>query len=116
MMAIITLLHNRGAPEHSIKTVNKLLNDSYGMAERRNRVVHDPWFYNLGSNKRSRYAATINNKGVPVLDFVEVSLGELNALAQEIEEYDQKMWESLDAIMQPFRDTHRGWFPVTRSD
>lgn len=114
MNTIMALLRSLGEEESSVKKVEMLLQGSYSLAVERNRVVHDPWFYNITTGARARYAATVDKKGNPVLDFIEVSADNLIQLATRIHDYDQKTRETLDGILQPFRDTRRGWFSVAR--
>ncbi|MCA0004666.1 hypothetical protein LB567_12895 [Mesorhizobium sp. B264B1A] len=114
MSAIKGLLESLGASDDSIARVERLFSSSYGLNDQRNRIVHDPWFYNTHTGERARYAATVDKKGKPVLDFVGVSKDELADIAKRIHDLDQKMWETLDTILQTFRDTRRGWFSVSR--
>lgn len=76
-------------------------------------MVHDPWFYNVTTEQRARYSAIVDNKGKPVLEFTEVPLDTLVHLAKRIHDFDQRAWETLDAILQKFRG-RRGWFVVAR--
>ncbi|WP_417417461.1 hypothetical protein [Hoeflea sp.] len=115
MNAIQGLLSNLGAPDKAVKKVESLLQSSYNLVDQRNRVVHDPWFYNIQTNERARYSATVDKKGNPVLDFIVVSEADLVQLAQRIHDFDQRVWETLDAILQPFRDTRPQWLTVSRS-
>ncbi|KAB2957647.1 MAG: hypothetical protein F9K19_01940 [Rhizobiaceae bacterium] len=114
MTAIQGLLSSLGAPDAATKKVEGLLQSSYGLSDQRNRVVHDPWFYNINTNERARYSATVDKKGNPVLDFIVVSVDDLVHLARRIHDFDQRTWETLDAILQPFRKKRRGWFSVDR--
>lgn len=60
--------------------------------------------------KRARF----QTETLPKFEFVAVSIKELSALAKRIFEFDEKVWRSLEEILQPFRDKHPGWFSVGR--
>ena len=109
----ILKLHQR--PSNDISRIDRLLQQSYDLSDQRNRVVHDPWFIHLTTSERHRYVATVGKANNPTLDFIPVSLGALELLAKQIHDFDQKTWETLDGILQPFRDTHPQWFSVARS-
>lgn len=111
---IMALHHQLGGDEQDHKKLRGLLNNAHGIQQERNRVVHDPWHYNPKTNVRARYAATTSSDGKPKFEFVAVSIKELSALAKRIFEFDEKVWRSLEEILQPFRDKHPGWFSVGR--
>ena len=46
---IITLLRERGASPTLIGQTQKIMNTSYDVAEERNRIIHDPWYFGKAS-------------------------------------------------------------------
>jgi hypothetical protein len=46
---IITLLKERGASPTLIGQAQKIMNTSYDVAEERNRIIHDPWYFGKAS-------------------------------------------------------------------
>jgi hypothetical protein len=47
--AYIATARYLGAQETAIKQLNKFAKETTGLAERRNRIVHDPWLWEKGS-------------------------------------------------------------------
>jgi hypothetical protein len=46
---IITLLRERGGSPTLIGQTQKIMNTSYDVAEERNRIIHDPWYFGKAS-------------------------------------------------------------------
>ena len=113
-LAIQALLRSFAAPDKDIDTVDRLLRRSYELANERNRIVHDPWFYNIRTDARARYAATVDSQGRPTLAFIEVPKDDLNRLAQRVHDFAEKAFETFDNILQPLRDKHPQWRVVAR--
>jgi hypothetical protein len=80
--AIATLLRHRGADESSIKSFEKLVGKSLGLAKQRNRTLHDPWgfFEEDGSPYRLEISAAKELK----IGTVPTSTEELNELTKTI--------------------------------
>jgi hypothetical protein len=56
---IITLLKERGASSTLVTQTQKIMNTSYDVAEERNRIIHDPWYF----GKQSKL--TFQRKSMP---------------------------------------------------
>jgi hypothetical protein len=87
--ALISLARVRGIPDFQIGKLNKFRDRATALADRRNRVAHDPWLSAYGKGLKElgkvyRLQKTARSK----LDYSYklIALGELEALTKEIEE------------------------------
>lgn len=87
--AIIALVRLNRGDEKLISQLNKLAETQRGLAERRNRVVHDHWIQRGGEPFRLEMTARKVLKFEPV----KVSAKELGDLADEIMKMTNNFWE-----------------------
>jgi hypothetical protein len=97
--AMFALARLRGVPEFQIAKLNKFRDQVFGLAERRNRVAHDPWFANWDfKSTPARQTATyrLHKTARSKLEYTlkPIEMEELKALSEAI---DQAM-RDFDAI------------------
>jgi hypothetical protein len=79
--ALISLVKVQGGGDAVIRSLNKFATKSQGLAERRNRVVHDVWLPSLEGPQRYEVTA----KKVLRIGFFTMATREINDLLREIE-------------------------------
>lgn len=94
MDAYIALSRLRGADDTLIRRLNKFAVQAQGMAERRNRVVHDPWMAMGVLASPHRLEVTARKK--VVLKGVLMLTADVLKLAEEIDD----LWMVLETIKQ----------------
>lgn len=85
--AYIALAQQLGADKKTIKTLNTFAKDTVGLAEQRNRTVHDSWSA-LGGAHRFEVTA----RKVLRTEMIPVSVEELVALAKRIDAHSQHFY------------------------
>lgn len=88
---VLSLVKLRQDQDAMIKELNAIAKDSQSLAEKRNRVVHDPWVESEGRIVRLETTA----RKVLRLEQVHVSIPELDTLLVDI---DNHMRRYIDAI------------------
>jgi hypothetical protein len=81
-----------------ISKTEELMNKSYGPSDRRNRIVHDPWYVYTGLNQTAQFKAMPHKDlryGVHPVDFTELN----NALT-EIKNYSDRVTKLRDDILK----------------
>jgi hypothetical protein len=92
--AYVALMRLRGADDAAIKQMNKLAEKARGIAEQRNRVVHDPWMARGALDVPHRMEASARK--VAVLKLVPMLTEEVQQLIGVIDE----LWSEFSAIME----------------
>jgi hypothetical protein len=86
--ALISLARLRGVDEFQISKLNKYRDHVFGLAERRNRVAHDPWLA-LVNYKTIRVDTTyrLHKTARAKLDYTlkPIEISELKSLSEEID-------------------------------
>ena len=81
---ILNLLRVRGFDAETVKRYRRLMADSYEWADRRARIIHDPWYLEAGENKPAQFRA------MPCADqrfgFCEVKEDEILGLLKRIKD------------------------------
>lgn len=97
LAAVIALMYRRGFSPADIRQVNRFANEVRGLAEKRNRAIHDPIFVHPGEGKAGRLEVTA--QGRPVFDIVPVTPEELKAIRKEIWATTEKFLEIRQGIL-----------------
>jgi hypothetical protein len=74
--------------------LNIFAKDTQGLAEQRNRIVHDPW---VGTTRPHRLEATARKK--LRLEFIEMPTAEVSAFASKITEHINRLDDLADEIL-----------------
>jgi hypothetical protein len=103
--ALISLAKVRNVPEFKISKLNRFRERSGALADRRNRVAHDPW---LGSyddemrNLQNMYRLQRTARGKLDHEYKMVPIEELQGLKKEIEEAHRHFRDLAYEILQTF--------------
>jgi hypothetical protein len=100
--AIIALGFMNNVPDQPIlKGFRELMSTSYGAADDRNRIVHDPWFLDQGSNQPGQF------RRMPYQDFhygvVDVSKKEIDETIEKIRKLQKKASDLREKILAAVR-------------
>jgi hypothetical protein len=98
--ALFALARVEKITERSLKKMNDVRNRALAIAEKRNRIAHDPWFYGYESQQHYRMHKTA--KAVLEFKLKPVSLEELKAIEQEFVDLTHKFNEARSAITKEF--------------
>jgi hypothetical protein len=87
--ALISFARLRGVPEFEISKVNKFREHALALADRRNRVAHDPWLTSLdlkdiGGPHGQTYRLQKTARSKLEYDYKPITLDELRTLKEEI--------------------------------
>lgn len=85
MKTLISLLHHRGIAQPTIDKFNKFANDIREIANKRNRIVHDPWHAREPDGKPRRVQITAERKLVYGNQLVETA--DVEKVSVEIEAF-----------------------------
>lgn len=97
--ALISLARVRGVPEFEVAKLNKFKEYALALAERRNRVAHDPWltsynYKNLGPERQGKtYRLQKTARSKLEYDYKPITVEELTRLKEEILEAIDKFRE-----------------------
>lgn len=80
--AIHLLGLTEGLSEELLRSVRKLMSDSYSIADQRARVIHDPWYSDRGTGIASQFKAMPYSD--PRLGFIEVTKEEIEYVLKGI--------------------------------
>jgi hypothetical protein len=94
--AVVTLAKVKNLSESVLQKLNKLKDKALGVADKRNRVAHDPWFRTYESNNHYRLQKTARGK----LDYDHklVTEDELKAIVAEIDLL-QKQFDDIRSLV-----------------
>jgi hypothetical protein len=105
LRALRSLVALAGGTRHLIKEINKIAAASEGLAEQRNRLVHDPWMMNVTKRTVGKMRITARGKldfrYVPVTD-TEVSavLKNIDAHTKRFFEFERRLWAELGPLLE----------------
>jgi hypothetical protein len=88
LKAIRALCELQGASKSLLGKLNEYLNKTYSIAERRNRVVHDPYFVDGSSGQVNQFETTANKK--LNYGYKPTSLPEMELTLKEIREHHDR--------------------------
>jgi hypothetical protein len=83
-----------------LNKMNKLKDKALGYADRRNRIVHDPWYSSMESNKHYRLVKTARSR--LEFEYKAVPLEELNQFEIEIRQFMDEFRDLRSDILQAF--------------
>jgi hypothetical protein len=86
--ALIALSSHMNASASSIKKLNRFKEKARILAERRNRIAHDPWLQDIETSEHYRFEVTARSR--LVYEPKPAKLDELKALEEEIRELDRR--------------------------
>ena len=81
--AIAGLAAAKHVDDALIKPIRKIMSDSYGLADRRNRVIHDPWYLEHSSDTPGQFRAMPYSD--PRYGIQDISKEEIDGLLAEID-------------------------------
>jgi hypothetical protein len=99
--AYIAIAQLRGAKKVMIAKLHEFAKDTKGLAEQRNRVVHDPW---QGSQNPHRLEATA--RGKLKLEFVHVPTAAVLELSQKISVLAERFFHLNEEVRADVGDGH----------
>jgi hypothetical protein len=82
MRALIALVHEHGGDKKLVSDLNKFSGRIDALARRRNRIVHDPWGFDVTNKSYIRFEITADRK--LVFEDKKAELGDLKAVFDEI--------------------------------
>lgn len=110
LRVILSLLEIKGAAKQLRDKIADFMNKTHGVADERNRVVHDPWYFeHIGQAVEQRRSGRIRKSFVH--DYVEVAVADLDDIAKRIYDHHMNFMEIYVEIQddpsRPFADTLR---------
>ena len=103
--ALISLARLRGVPDFEIARLNRFKDRVLGLADRRNRVAHDPWLSSMSSKDQPTKTYRLQKTARAKLDYdyKPIELDELKTLRTEIEDAIKEFGEF---TLHPTIDTY----------
>jgi hypothetical protein len=98
--AYIALAKLQGASK-TLSALNEFAKDTHGLAEQRNRILHDPW---IGATNPHRLEATA--KKTLRLEFIPTSTDTVLALANKIILHEKRIIEIAEKVTLEVRTSH----------
>jgi hypothetical protein len=115
MKALIALFNLRGITDKDHKALQTTFDKSNELAQRRNRIVHDPWLVSQATNSTVTYRAHVPNKLRLELAFIPHTLEAINKLAKEIRKFDDHCFNQFDGLLATYRQKFPEWRMIARS-
>ena len=98
--ALIALARTQHINDKDIERLNTIRNRSDSLTEKRNRLVHDPWFYGWDTKASYRLQKTAKAKLIYRYDIV--TKDEINEMHNKIKQLCDDFWEIRTVILHAF--------------